>query len=285
MLASIAIDPQCVESFSVLISHIINNQLPVEAKAMLTSSSLVALGKKGGGVRPIAIGELFYRIAAQYAMKLVAPDVKSVLGPHQYGVQTPNGAAQVIHAIQHLLQSGDLACLSIDIANAFNSLERAAIFDALYREPALKPIWNIAQFAYTHPSVLVLRERLRATQENRLHTILSDNGVRQGDPLAALLFALDVFNEAGSQCGKGEFSFIDDASFVGKLDELIALIESIKPKLAAIGLRVNDSKCVLTCFSDLTSDQLQAWRVTNIPVNTRSTRMLGAAVARDVQPS
>jgi hypothetical protein len=71
--------------------------------------------------------------------------------------------------------------------------------------------------------------------------------------------------------------------WVSRVEELIALIQSIKPKLANIGLRVNDSKCVLTCFSDLRSDQLQAWQNTNIPINSNSTCMLGAAVARDAQ--
>jgi hypothetical protein len=285
MLSCIADDPSCVEHFSVLVSHIVNNELPASAKAMLTSSSLVALGKKGGGVRPIAIGELFYRISAQYTMCLVSSSIKAAVGPNQYGVQTPNGAAQIIQSIQHLLQEDGIACLSIDMANAFNSLERSAIFRALYSEEALQPLWRITQFGYTDPSFLLLRER-SPTSENSITVFESRNGVRQGDPLSALLFSLavrDVFHEAGSLCEKGDFDYVDDANFVGTPDSLATVLQSIKPKLAEIGLRVNDSKCILTCFSDLTPEQLKYWSDSNIPVNTKSTCMLGAAVGREDQ--
>ena len=286
MLSLLAEDPQCVEGITMLVQHIVNNQLPPQSRAMLTTSSLVALGKKGGGVRPIAVGELFYRIAAQYAMFLIAADTEQAVGPYQYGVNKPNGCAQIIHSIQNMLTDESLACLSIDIFNAFNSVERAAIFSAVYNAPTLTPIRNITQFAYTHPSILVIRENNTSKESPALSfdTLSSDNGVRQGDALAAFLFSLtirDALAQGADLCERRCLAYIDDGNFVGTPAQLIKVMDKVKECLAPLGLIVNERKSVLTCFGTLDDHTQALWDARGVPINNSTTTMLGALIGKD----
>jgi hypothetical protein len=116
MISCLADNPQCVEGLRLLISHIPNNQLPEESRDMLTSSTLVPLTKVDNGVRPIAISELFYRIAAKYAMSLIADQIDDALGHELLGINEAHGCAKIVHLLQYLLTQKDdeLACLDIE---------------------------------------------------------------------------------------------------------------------------------------------------------------------------
>ena len=104
MLSILASDDTCVEAMSLLITNIINGDIPNQVKHLFTSSRLVVLGKKnGGGVRPVAIGELFYRIAAAHAFRVVREYMAELLSPHQYGIGISNGCEKIIHNISHSL--------------------------------------------------------------------------------------------------------------------------------------------------------------------------------------
>jgi hypothetical protein len=95
------------------------------------------------------------------------------------------------------------------------SLERAEIFEKMYRAPSIKSIWPITELAYTAPSMLILKQKSKKSKGRPVKPIVisSDNEVRQGDPLSALLFALtvrDMFHEAGSQCKDGAHQVFKD---------------------------------------------------------------------------
>ena len=89
-----------------------------------------------------------------------------------------------------LAQHPDWVCLSADARNAYNSISRAAIVDALHELlPELVP-W--CEVCYGQHSRLVLR------MAGGAEIVLSRRGVRQGDPLGPLLFALPL-EEPGSE--------------------------------------------------------------------------------------
>ena len=61
LLSSLVESDICRAGIVALLKDIINGNIPDEARQYLVASRLVGLNKPGGDVRPIAIGELFYR--------------------------------------------------------------------------------------------------------------------------------------------------------------------------------------------------------------------------------
>ena len=91
-----------------LFKDIINGELPSEARDLLVTSRLVALAKpNSNGLRPIAVGELFYRLAAIVAMRRVSEQAAELLAPHQYGLGVAAGAEKIVHSLQHELTDTD----------------------------------------------------------------------------------------------------------------------------------------------------------------------------------
>ena len=63
-------------------------------------ASLIALRKPGGGLRPIAIGSVFRRIAAKVAVASVSARIGAELRPAQLGVATRNGCEAAVLAVR-----------------------------------------------------------------------------------------------------------------------------------------------------------------------------------------
>ena len=66
---------------------------------------LVALSKKGGGVRPIAVSNVWKRLASKCALSSVLDKIKLLLYPLQLGVGVHGGAETVIHSVRGLMQN------------------------------------------------------------------------------------------------------------------------------------------------------------------------------------
>jgi hypothetical protein len=119
MISTLAESDLCRTGIIALLKDIVNGQLPASAQQLLLSSRLVALNKpNGGGLRPIAMGELFYRLAALIMTRKLAATAASLLSPHQYGVGVSSGAERVVHSLQHALTDTTrrLSLLQIDIS-------------------------------------------------------------------------------------------------------------------------------------------------------------------------
>ena len=317
----LATDTACVAAMAVLIGHIVNNKLPPAVRDLLNTCILVSLDKGGGGRRPVAMGDMFYRMAARVALSLVLDPAQRTLRPHQFAVGAEDGCTQVVQSLQHLLSlpptppplgprpphqfafprpegavprpapapvdrtPRPLACLSIDIVNAFNSVNRAAVLRAVYGNGELAACWRAVAFGYGHPSLLLLPCAADVPVGEAF--IESSNGVRQGDPLAALLFCLvmhPVYARVAQVCRSGCFAFSDDGHAVGWLEECWKAWQLLPALLEPLGLRVNPAKCELTCFhtdalrhpADV--EALEAFRSAGVVVNTTALKVLGCVV-------
>ena len=146
MLSSLAESDLCRMGIIALLKDILNGQLPERARQLLLASRLVALMKPDGKYRPIAVGELFYRLAAVIAVRKVTQAAAVLLAPHQLGVGVDSGAEQIVHSLQHSLTDKHTkrALLRVDISNAFNSCDRARVLRQLYEQPTLSAMWRIA---------------------------------------------------------------------------------------------------------------------------------------------
>jgi hypothetical protein len=240
MLSTLAESPICMAGIIALLKDIINGNIPAQSRPYLLASRLVGLSKNGGGVRPIAIGELFYRLAGVIAVKKVVSAAAALLAPHQYGVGVSSGAERILHSMQYTLADKKLkyAALKVDVSNAFNSCDRARMLTELYATPQLASIFRIADFAYSTSSMLLL-ERCEGDH------IESSNGVRQGDPLSSLLFCLYVRSMYAQLAGKANvtlYGYIDDLHIVGKPHEVIKAFTALQSLMPEVGLQFNTNK-------------------------------------------
>lgn len=141
---------------------------------LFLGSRLIPLKKNSrGGIRPIAVGELLFRICCRAIMRSSTFDLLT----SQFGVRSRNGVEPLIHLAR--IRCSTESILSVDIANAFNSIKRSFVREQmLERAPALV---NCYSWAYGRSSMLFV---------DGVHLLNSSSGVRQGDPLAPLYFCL-----------------------------------------------------------------------------------------------
>ncbi|CAI8049956.1 hypothetical protein GBAR_LOCUS27488, partial [Geodia barretti] len=65
----------------------------------LCGATLLACQKKGGGLRPIAVGEVLRRLTSKCVSRAVRADTITTLSPLQVGVAVPGGCEAVVHSV------------------------------------------------------------------------------------------------------------------------------------------------------------------------------------------
>jgi hypothetical protein len=283
MLSTLAESPICMAGIITLLKDIINGNIPAASRPYLLACRLVGLNKNGGGVRPIAIGEVFYRLAAVIAVKKVVIQAVDLLAPHQYGVGMSSGAERILHSMQHTMADKTLkyAAMKIDVSNAFNSCDRARMLNELYATPQLASLFRIADFAYSTSSMLLL-ERCEGDH------IESSNGVRQGDPLSSLLFCLYVRSMYAQLAEKADvtlYGYVDDLHIVGKPAEVMKAFTALQALMPEVGLQFNTKKSQFAYFHNDTAplhrSTLDLLAKHDISPREQFMEVMGAVIGRD----
>jgi len=210
-------------------------------RSLLCAARLTPLVKKDGGIRPVAVGELFYRLAMK---AIFATNYKvDYLSPHQFGVGSKGGVEPIIQAIRRAAEGDPLfpykVAISLDSVNAFNDLRLRRLADAVKRRsPALS---RVAAWAHNNPSPLLVRDA------NNLVTLWSEEGVRQGDPMSTLWFSItirDTVERLRDMLGPGYLvlAYLDDifilAPSADRLPDILALFAA-----ESCPVRLNVDKC------------------------------------------
>jgi hypothetical protein len=207
----------------------------------LLDSTLIGFEKPGGnGLRPIAIGEVWLRLAGICAMAAL-PEIGQALAPLQLGVGIRGGNQCVGHAIRAGI-AADPGCVTVqlDWRNAFNELSRTSMLDAVeLRQPALLPF---AYWAYRQPSRLFVSGAPAGTPP-----IMSERGVRQGDTCGMLYFALTLqgpletlsLTHPTIAC----IAFADDSFLQGSEAGVVNAFPALCELGASIGLEARPNKC------------------------------------------
>ena len=134
------------------------------------------------------VGETIYRLAAHYAISQIG-NLSKFFPRIQLGLHRA-GSERYIHRLQAFLekQQHDCVIMSLDIKNAFNTRSRVKMAESLFNTPSTHHIWHLFHWAYCDPSHLNLYHQ----NGEYKGTILSQEGVRQGDILASFIFSLSM---------------------------------------------------------------------------------------------
>ena len=201
--------------------------------------------KKSGAadVRPIACGETLRRIVEQAILRKVQLDAVDQLKPLQVGVAVKNAATNIALACSRLLprirKDASVGILQIDLRNAFNTVDRAAVLRQVRaKAPMLLP-W--AQLSLGGRSLLLCRDQ----------RIYGHSGVHQGSLLGPLLFALALDEIIGPICREYAGSdvwpiwYLDDGTIFGPLPLLEIILQKLVDRLPRIGLHLNREKSLI----------------------------------------
>ena len=111
-----------------LCAKLLRGQISGHAHDFLFAANLTAIRRKDGGIRPIAVGDDFRRLASKIAAKRIIPELRRQLPPVQLGVGVSGGCEAAAHAIRAFVQSpvvpGNNVLVKFYIKNAFNTVRR-----------------------------------------------------------------------------------------------------------------------------------------------------------------
>jgi len=149
-------------------------------------SRLVPVNKPGGGVRPIALTEVFTKLAGKVLLHLNSEAIRAVFSPIQFGVGISAGIEKVVHAVNAstaLRPENDVVLL--DFRNAFNKVSRAHALRETHR--LFPQLYNYFLACYGAPSNMWL-----GSGDHNFEVVKSVTGARQGDSLGPLFFCIGI---------------------------------------------------------------------------------------------
>ena len=166
-----------------------------------------------------------------------------ILAPLQLGVYVPAGCEAIVHAVANCLEDPCIPpenrfILLVNFANAFNSVDRSALFREVRQYTPSISAWM--ECCYGAQPLLHLSN----------HTILSSCGVQQGDPMGPLGFALALQPIVDRIKHKVpgllvNAWYLNDGSLCGSLDDLVAALSIIESEGPPRGLLLNRSKSLI----------------------------------------
>lgn len=238
--------PQLADLICIAITRIINNEVTDDLRRRLARCNLTALPKAPTKIRPIAVGEVWLKIASIYVIRTNSAIIRDHFGSIQLGVGAPCGVERIVHHLRKLLHdSPDGIVLTIDAKNAFNSPCRSAIKAQLEKDAKWHPFYSLYNLAYSQPSELIYTDA-----DGKETTIPSTRGTRQGDPLGGFFFCLAIHPILEDIRNDKTFkditirAYCDDISLFGTDARLVTkCYERIKRGLNAINIEIHPQKC------------------------------------------
>jgi hypothetical protein len=214
-------------------SDLHNGRFSAAIKPLFLSSMCTPVPKKDGSHRPVIAGDTFRRIVASNVVHSNRDALIEAAGDFQFGCGRPNGASTLVQILQILLDAG-LACLEVDVVNAFPTRDRRSIINTINSKPKLAALQLFTSFCYSSQSTIYISQKGKI-----IDTLLSCDGVEQGDPEGNPLFCVDWAGDIKeSQAAHPNvlfFAFADNLFMVGQPRDLPPALETVSRISAAKG--------------------------------------------------
>ena len=236
----------------------------------LVACRLIALDKCSG-VRPIGVGECLRRLIGRAVVQCTKMDILRVIGDQQLCVSHMAGCEAAIHTLTDIFETEECeAMLFVDASNAFNSINRQVALQNIQRIfPLLAPmIIN----TYRNPSHLFID----------CESIMSREGVTQGDPLAMAFYAIATIPLIEKlRQDTLQVWYADDAAGAGKLSCLRAWWDKINELGPAFGYFPNATKSHILVKEDLLHEARDIFEGTNLQIITNGMGYLGGSIGSE----
>ena len=244
----------------------------------LLAGRLIPLDKKGGGIRPIGIGEVLRRIIAKSVSSVLRNDIQRAAGTLQTCSGIEAGIEGAIHAMRETfdLETSE-GMLLVDATNAFNNLNRDAALNNVRQ--VCPPFSQFLNNCYQSKSKLFI--------SGSKQFIWSEEGATQGDPIAMDMYAVatsPLVNNLATSLDSSTLQawFADDSAACGKLLTIKQWWDKICQVGPAYDYYPNASKTVLIVKSMENLPCAKAlFGQTGMKITTKGERHLGAVIGSE----
>jgi len=163
-------------ALTTFVNMVLAGRCPKDVAPVFFGGHLLALNKKSGGIRTIVVGFSLRPLVSKCATSFGTKLLTDFFHPHQLGVAIPGSCEAAIHSARHYLEKlpPDHIVVKLDFSNAFNSLHWFDMLSTVHSR--IPDFYSYCCSAYSQPSVLFYGS----------HTVLSQEGLQQGDPLGPL---------------------------------------------------------------------------------------------------
>ena len=234
-------------SLTEFVNFVLRGEVPDFAKPIFYGATLCALGKKDGGIRPIAVGNTLRRLAAKVGADPMSAGIGEYLRPAQLGFSTRGGCEAAAHAARRYLgrSTGRRVFFKVDMANAFNSLRRDVFLRAAHEKA--RGLYRMLWQAYSEPSTLFFGGR----------TLVSATGIQQGDPFGPALFSLGIDSIVREIDSEFNVWYLDDGSIGDTPERVLSCVRELIDNFRAVGLEINRGKCEMVILNHSREEELQ----------------------------
>ena len=238
-----------VEAVHAFARALIMGRFPAEFVQVFTGADIIVLRKAGKDkIRPVSPGEAVWRLITKAVMEKTKGSVQRYLAPQQLGVAVKSGAEAIANLAAIALQEKqDWTILSLDIANAFPSVDRGFVLKQLKEHKELNRFVPLFEAVYTIDTHVTIQGEL----EGERHHFFMHRGLPQGCPLSGVFFsiamapALKAANVVGEEKRQGMArAYLDDTVMMGNPDTLAAMATVFDAEIKKCGLHLNQDKTI-----------------------------------------
>jgi hypothetical protein len=233
MLSCKVTSASLITAITALVNKLLRGECAREVIPIIFGGNLNALIKKSGGIRPIAVGYYWRRLAAKCANTFASTKLATFFTPIQLGVGVPGGCEAAIHTCRRYMDNmpDDHIIVKLDFSNAFNNVRRDSMLKTI--KSLVPEIFNFCYLSYSENSILKFGD----------YELSSEEGCQQGDPLGPLLFCATIHPMLQSLSSNLIIGYLDDITLGGPENVVASDVDFIMNTGIGDGLYLNVDKC------------------------------------------